>query len=105
MLLQKRQHLLLGLLLGKYRGTHLVDQTRLAMGGLVPVVHAGQHLVGLMHHQHRRLGHDLELGIGDDNGHLDDAVVIRQQTGHFHVDPSKIVLILSQDRSAKKGVV
>ena len=75
------------------------------MRAFVPGVHAVEHTVELMDHQHRRLGHDLELGIGDDNGHLDDAVVIRQQTGHFHVDPSKIVLILSQDRSAKKGVV
>ncbi len=88
------EHLLLGLRLGQRRGLHPVDETRLAVGVLVPVVHAVEQGMGLLHYQHGGHRELVERGIRDDHGHFDDAVFSRIQTGHLHVQPDEVVLIL-----------
>ena len=47
-----------------------------------------------MHHQHRAFGEGVEIAVGNDDGDFDDAVGFRHQTGHFHVDPDEVVLVL-----------
>jgi hypothetical protein len=37
--------------------------------------------------------------IGDDYGDLDDPVPVRVESGHLHVQPNEIILILSHVRS------
>jgi hypothetical protein len=60
----------------------------------VPLVHAVQHRVGLMHHPGRRLGDDLQIVVGDHQREFDDAIRFRKQPRHFHVQPDERVLIL-----------
>ena len=50
------------------------------MGAGVPRVHRRQRLVALVDRQHRALGAPAELGVGDDDGELDDPVALR----YFH---------------------
>ena len=52
---------------------------------------AVEHLVGLVHHQHRALGDHVELRIGDQHRDLDDAVGVGHEAGHLHVDPDEVV--------------
>jgi hypothetical protein len=47
-----------------------------------------------MHHQHRRFGNGVELAVSNHHGHFNNAVVVRIQPGHFHVQPDEVVLIL-----------
>ena len=63
------------------------------MGALVPGVHLAHRLVGLVDREHRAFGQDVQMHVGDHDGHLDDAVRVRLQAGHFHVDPDQIHFI------------
>jgi hypothetical protein len=76
------------------RSLDLVDQAGLAVSGLVPVVHAVQHRVGLVHHQGGGLGDGVELAVGYHDRHFDDAVALGREAGHLHVEPDQIVLVL-----------
>ncbi len=65
------------------------------MGILVPVIHAIEYGIGLVHHPGRAFSQRIELGIGDDHRNFDDAVGVGAESGHFHVEPDECVLILS----------
>lgn len=86
---------LLGLGLAQRRCLDLLDQAALAMGGLVPVVHGVEQAVGLVHHQHRAFGHHGEIGLGHDHRHLDDALFLGIEPGHFHIEPDQAVFVRS----------
>jgi len=60
---------------------------------LVPLIHRSQNGIGLMHHPGWRLGNHFQLRIGHDHRHFDDAIAIRIQTGHFHVQPDEVVCV------------
>ncbi|MCY1241048.1 hypothetical protein D9M68_790170 [compost metagenome] len=64
------------------------------MGAFVPVVHAIEHGIALVDHQHRAFSQDIELGVGNDDRNFDDAVGVRLQAGHFHVQPDQVVFAL-----------
>jgi hypothetical protein len=42
---------------------------------------------------HRRFGNRVEAGIGDHQRDLDDAVGVRIETRHLHVDPDEVVAV------------
>ncbi len=63
------------------------------MGRLVPIVHAVQHCILLVHHQGRRFGDGVQLGIRHHQRDFDDSVGVREQTGHFHVNPDEIIIV------------
>jgi hypothetical protein len=64
------------------------------MGIAIPLVHAAQHRIGLMHDPGRRLGDNVEVRVGNHHRQLDDAIAVRIEAGHFHVQPDERVLIL-----------
>jgi hypothetical protein len=53
-----------------------------------------------MHDQHRRLGDRSERAVGDHQRDLDDAVGLRFEPGHLHVDPDQVVGVLRHRRLA-----
>jgi len=59
----------------------------------VPFVHLAQHLITLVHGQHRPFGKNVELGIGDDGGDFDNAIGVRIQAGHFQINPDQVVTL------------
>ena len=61
------------------------------MHALVPGVHRFQDFVGLVDDEQRACGEHGELRIGDQHRDLDDAVGVRLQAGHLHVDPDEVV--------------
>ena len=75
------------------RGAHALDEAALLVRALVPAIHRLQHLVGLVQDEHRAFGHRDELRIGDEQRDLDDAIGVRLQSGHLHVDPDEVVLV------------
>jgi hypothetical protein len=56
-----------------------------------------EHLVRLVHHQHRTFGDDVQLRVGDQQCHFQDAVGIGREARHLHVDPDEVVLIRRHD--------
>nr|GEU28358.1 ornithine carbamoyltransferase, chloroplastic [Tanacetum cinerariifolium] len=90
-LLHESDDLLFRLRFGDGGRLDLVDQARAAVGALVPGVHAVQHFIALVNHQHRAFGQHVQVHVGDDHGHFDDAVGVRLEAGHFHVDPDQNV--------------
>ena len=64
------------------------------MGVTVPLVHRIKHRIGLMHHPSRRLGDHIQIGVGDNQRQLYDAIIVGTEAGHFHVQPDERVLIL-----------
>jgi hypothetical protein len=58
---------------------HAVDQAALAVGALVPVVHAVEHGVGLVHREHRAFDPHGQLRVGHHHGDLDDAVGVGER--------------------------
>src|SRR5882762_1525542 len=64
------------------------------MGALIPLIHCRKHFIGLAHDQDRSLGDGVQLRIGDDDRDFDDAIPVRIESGHFHVQPEKVVLVL-----------
>ena len=57
-----------------------------------------------MHDQHRRLGHRFQLIVGNHHGHFDDTVAIRIESGHFHIQPYKVILILCHNSDCARTV-
>jgi len=72
------------------RGAHPVDQSRTAVGVLVPLIHLRERFVALMDGEHRPFDQPVERRIRHDDGDLDDAVGIGLEPGHFHVQPDQI---------------
>jgi len=70
------------------------------MGIAVPLVHAVEHAVGLMHGDHRRLGDHFERLVGEHDRDLDDAVTIGFEAGHLHVQPYQRLRVLCHNPSA-----
>ena len=64
------------------------------MLGGIPFIHGREPGVTLVHCNHRPFGQSIELGIGDDGGDLDNHILIRIQSGHFHIDPNEIAGVL-----------
>ena len=54
---------------------------------LVPIVHAFQQGILLVHHQAGSFGHQVQFTVGKEGGHLNDAIPIGVESGHFHVYP------------------
>ena len=68
-----------------------VDEAGAAVVLLVPVVHRGEDLVGLVDHQ-LGTGRDLgEVAVGEDRRDLDDALALGFEPGHLHVEPDQDV--------------
>lgn len=59
--------------------SHARGQARLAVLPCVPVIHARQHRIALVDGKYRAFDLFVEIGIGDDGGYLDDAIVLRFQ--------------------------
>ena len=72
----------------------LVDQAGFAMRALVPVVHRIEHGVGLMQHQHRAFLDQVEILVGYYQGDFQNGIGVGVQTGHFHVDPDQMSVVL-----------
>ena len=89
---QKCQHLLLCFGFTDLAAAHAVGQTRLTMCAGAPLIHARQHRIRLMHGDHGPLGDEIQIRIGDDCGHLNDAVSVRIQSGHLQIDPDQVIL-------------
>ena len=53
--------------------------------------------------QHRPLGNDLKLGVGDHDRDLEHAVRVRIQSGHLHIDPDEIVFAVTL--AARRGLL
>ena len=68
------------------------DQARGAVGRAVPLVHSLEHLVALVHRDHRALGDEIQVRIRHDRRNLDDVVECRVKAGHLEVDPDEVVL-------------
>jgi len=73
---------------------HALDEAGRAMVALVPVIHAGHGLGGLVNGQHGAFRDDLQVGIGNDGGDFDDAVGLGDQSGHLQVDPDEVLLFI-----------
>ena len=93
MFAQKLEGLLLGLCLADGTLFDPLGQTTGTMGAGTPFIHLLQQAVGLMNGNHRPLCHDIQLGVGDDAGHLDNAFLLGIQTGHFQVNPDQAVAV------------
>jgi hypothetical protein len=97
-LLEEGDQFFLGLLFGHGRGLDAVDQAGLAVRALVPVVHLVERFVALVDGEHRTFGQHVQLRIGDDDGDFDDAVGVRIEAGHFHVEPDQVGLVGTRGR-------
>ena len=64
------------------------------MLGGIPLVHGGEHAIGLMDGDHGTLRQDVQRGISDDGSDFDNTVGLRIETGHFQVYPHQVVGIL-----------
>ena len=93
MLGKKLQHAFLGVFLGKGRSLDLVDKAAFGVRRLVPVVHGVEQFVGLMNHQHRALGHQAQIGLGNHYRQFDDAFFFGVKPGHFHIDPNQTLIV------------
>ena len=98
--LEKSQHLLFHCGLVQRGSLDPLDESRLAVGGFIPRVHAVHDAVGLMHHQHGGFGNGFQIIVGDDDGDLDDAVGIGIEPRHFHVYPDEVIFILCHNSRA-----
>jgi len=70
---------------------HPRQQPRGAVLALVPLVHAREHLVTVMDCEHRPIGDDRQLAVGDDRSDLDDDVGVGLQARHLEVDPYQVI--------------
>ena len=61
------------------------------MRALVPVVHGVEHFGRLVNGDDRPFGDDIEMGVGDDGGHLDDHVGVGLEARHLEIYPDQIV--------------
>src|SRR4051794_12019227 len=75
-LTQERESLPLGLLLGRRARSDAISEARERMLSRVPVVHAREHLVGLVDGAHWSFGDHRELLVGDYGRNLDDSVLV-----------------------------
>ena len=62
-----------------------------------------EHLIALVDPKDRAFSKDIQLGIRNNRGQLDDPVVVRTQSRHFHVEPDEVVLILGHERMRGYG--
>ena len=90
-LLQKRQGAALRLGVVQIAFADPLHQPGIVVVLGVPFVHAVEQRVALMHRHHGPLREDVQMGVGDNGGDLDDAVIGRVQPGHFQVDPDQVV--------------
>ena len=102
-MLEKFDQLEFGLGFRHGRRLHAVDQSRLAVGALVPVVHLVECFIRLVDREHRAFGDDVQVRIGDDDGDLNDAVVVRVEARHFHVEPDEVEFIGTLGRARHFG--
>ena len=94
--LQELDDLALRLGLVDRRRADAVGEPAPAVGAGVPRIHPGQRRLALVDRQHRAFGAALQLGVGDDDGDLDDAVGVWNEPGHFEVDPDEVVVVERQ---------
>ena len=92
------QQVLLDFGFGQFGFAHALGQAGAAVGGGVPLVHAVEQLVALMDDVNVRLCQYVQIGIGNDHGDFDNAVVLRVEAGHFHIEPAEIVCVLGHFR-------
>jgi hypothetical protein len=83
--------------LGERRSADAVHQSGLAVRRAIPRVHALEHLVGLVDHVDRRLGDGVQLRVGHDEGDLEHAVALGNESRHFHVYPNEWSLVLCHE--------
>ena len=60
---------------------------------LIPRIHAFEDRFDLMNDDDGTLGNGLQVGIGNNHGHLEDPIGVRMQSAHFHVDPNQIIVV------------
>ncbi len=56
----------------------------------IPVVHALQGAFRMTDRQYRPLGQFVQLGVGHDQGQLENRIPDRVQTRHLQVDPQQV---------------
>ena len=64
------------------------------MLGGIPLIHGGEHGIGLMNGEHRTFRQYIQLAVGNDGGDLDNTVGLGIETGHFQVYPDQVVRVL-----------
>ena len=64
------------------------------MRRLIPRVHTTQSGVVLMDHQYLRLSDDGQRRVGHHQRNFDDAIAVRPEAGHLHVDPDQSGCVL-----------
>ena len=75
-----------------------------AVRALVPFVHLVEQRVALVDHQHRAFDALRQMGVGDDDRDLDDALMFRVQARHLAVQPDQIEIRFGQSRGGSGGV-
>jgi len=68
------------------------------MRAFVPCIHAVHDFIRLMDREYRAFGQNIQLRVGYNDCDFDDAIIIRVQTGHFHVNPYQVELIRAHRR-------
>jgi len=86
-----------GRALAEGRRAHLVDKPGLSVRRLVPRIHRLQDLGRLVDDVHRRLGDGVEVGVGHDHRHLENAVAVGNEARHLHVYPYQRGLVLCHE--------
>ena len=89
MLLQERQGAPLGLGGIHIARLHARGKPRFTVGSGTPRIHPLEQAIRLLDRDHRPFGDNIELGIGDQGGHLDDPLPVRVEAGHLQVDPDQ----------------
>ena len=63
------------------------------MGTGVPFVHRIQQNVWLMHRNHRPLGDNVEVTVGDDRRDFNNDILLWLKTCHLQVHPDQIIFL------------
>jgi hypothetical protein len=58
----------------------------------IPLIHIIQHMLWLVDYQYRAFSDDIEIAVGNNGGHFDDAILIGIQTSHLKVYPNQVPL-------------
>ena len=82
---------LAGLGQGEGRGGDLVEEPALGVHGPHELVHGLERFGRSGDHQVGSLGHDGQVVVGDQGGHLDDDIAFDVQSGHLQVHPHQHV--------------
>ena len=82
---------------------HLLEKAGSGVVFDIPLVHAGQHVLGLGDDEIGPVRENVEIRIGHDRRDLDDMMKIRSKTRHLEVNPYQFGRILHHPCAASFG--